>query len=192
MALGNLTRVGDLVAHSDSKNPGLGRDSVEGVSTNKEFIRSKANLDNVDVSNYKLVQKYEIAYAADTSRRGDKISIALNLGADLLVSKIYVVFKVKESQPVLPEYLFLWFRRPEFDRYARFHSWGSARETFDWNDFCEVTIPLPSLDVQLAIVNIFRSLQQRRRAYKSVVASQKRVARVFYAGIMRRDIGSAA
>lgn len=188
----SLVKVGDLIQQSELRNPGFGLDRVRGISINKEFIKSKANLVDVDVSDYKLVQRNEIAYVTVTSRNGEKISIALNLGSELLVSKTYVVFSVREDVELLPEYLFLWFRRPEFDRYSRFHSWGSARETFEWNDLCEVSVPVPPLQDQLSIVKILRSLQERRIAHKDVVAAQKRVSRVVHAGIMSGEIESVA
>lgn len=192
MNSGTLVKIGALIQQSEHRNPGFGLERVRGISINKEFIKSKANLVDVDVSDYKLVQPNEIAYVTVTSRNGEKISIALNLGSELLVSKTYVVFRVRDDVELLPEYLFLWFRRPEFDRYSRFHSWGSARETFEWNDLCEVSIPVPPLQDQLAIVKILRSLQERRIAHKDVVAAQKRVSRVVHAGIMSGLIESVA
>jgi type I restriction enzyme S subunit len=192
MNAGSLVKIGELIQQSERRNPGFGLERVRGISINKEFIKSKANLVDVDVSDYKLVQQNEIAYVTVTSRNGEKISIALNLGAELLVSKTYVVFRVRDDVELLPEYLFLWFRRPEFDRYSRFHSWGSARETFEWNDLCEVSIPVPPLQDQLSIVKILRSLQERRIAHKDVVAAQKRVSRVIHAGIMSGKIESVA
>lgn len=189
---GERIKIGDLVEQSDKRNEGLDLDAVRGISINKEFIKTKANLADVDVSDYKLVQENDFAYVTVTSRNGEKISIALNLGGDVLVSKTYTVFRVKKGVPLLPEYLFLWFRRPEFDRYSRFHSWGSARETFDWTDLCDVSVPIPSLEVQQAIVKVLRSLQERRAAQRVISSSQRRVSRVIFTGVMRQKLASVA
>jgi type I restriction enzyme S subunit len=192
MNSGTLEKVGTLIQQSEERNPGFDLNRVRGISINKEFIKSKANLVDVDVADYKLVRSGEIAYVTVTSRNGEKISIALNKGPEILVSKTYVVFRVRDNVDLLPEYLFLWFRRPGFDRYARFHSWGSARETFEWNELCEVSIPVPPLHEQLSIVKIFRSLEDRRKAHRDVIEAQKRASRVIYAGILSGKIESVA
>jgi len=81
----------------------------------------------------------------------------------IVVSTIYVAFKVKSKKKLLPEFLYLFLKRQEFDRYARFHSWGSARETFDWDDMCQVILPIPSIEKQEAIINIYHSLEKRKK-----------------------------
>lgn len=187
-----LVPLRDLIELSEARNQSLGKDSVRGISINKEFIQSKANLTEVDVTDYKVVRSGEMAYVTVTSRNGDKISIALNLGNDLLVSKTYLVFRVKSGVELLPEYAFLWFRRPEFDRFTRFHSWGSARETFDWVDFGEVSIPLPNLEAQQAIVKILRALEARRIAQRVMAGEQRRVSRILYMGIMQNALKDVA
>ncbi len=131
-------------------------DDVIGISTDKKFIDTKANMSGVSLNSYKVVKPLEFAYVADTSRRGDKIALALNDSDNpVLVSSIYTAFRCKDTNELLPKYLFMLLNRTEFDRYARFNSWGSARETFDWNEMCRVEIPLPSPKVQEAIVDLF-------------------------------------
>jgi len=192
LSISPLVELSDLVELSEDRNQGLGKESVRGISINKEFIKSKANLAEVDVSDYKLVRSGEMAYVTVTSRNGEKISIALNLDSDILVSKTYLVFRVKKGINLLPEYAFMWFRRPEFDRFSRFHSWGSARETFDWNDFREVAIPLPSLEEQEAVVKILRSLEARRVAQRVIAGEQRRVSRILYLGIKQNKFKEVA
>jgi type I restriction enzyme S subunit len=192
LSISPLVPLRDLVELSEDRNQGLGKESVRGISINKEFIKSKANLTEVDVSDYKVVRSGEIAYVTVTSRNGEKISIALNLGSDVLVSKTYLVFRPKKGVELLPEYAFMWFRRPEFDRFSRFHSWGSARETFDWNDFLEVSIPIPNLEVQEAIVKILRVLEVRRVAQRVITSEQRRISRVLYMGIMQNALKDVA
>lgn len=130
---------------------------VFGISTDKKFISTKANLDGVSLNSYKVIQPKEFTYVADTSRRGDKIALALNSsGKSVIVSSIYTAFRCKDTDELMPEYLFLLFNRPEFDRYTRFNSWGSARETFDWSEMCRVEIPVPDIKIQRAIVEVFK------------------------------------
>ena len=141
-------RLGDLIENSDLRNKDRNNlyqaEDVKGISTSKEFIETKANLKNVSLNSYRVVDPEEFAYVADTSRRGDKISLAFNrLGETLIVSSISTVFRVREAEILNPYYLFMYFNRAEFDRISRFNSWGSARETFSWEDFCDIEIDLP-------------------------------------------------
>jgi len=121
---------------------------------------------DVDISDYRVVGKGQFVFTPDTSRRGEKIAIALNTGEDALVSKIYLVFEVADKNALDAEYLFLWFKRTEFDRYARFNSWGSAREVFSWDDMCEVEIPLPDIEVQKNVVSVYRELLRNQKSYE--------------------------
>jgi type I restriction enzyme S subunit len=123
-----------------------------------------ANLEGVSLSGYKVVKPQDFAYVPDTSRRGDKVSYGFNdEDATYLVSSISIVFEVKEKDELEAGYLNLWLCRPEFDRYARFNSWGSARETFNWADMCRVKIPLPPIEVQQAIVDVYRCANEAKK-----------------------------
>ena len=144
-------KLGYLIEPCDERNyDGIYTlDDIKGISTGKEFIDTKANMDGVSLSSYKVVKNQEFAYVADTSRRGEKIAIAFNdAGKAVLISSIYTVFRVSKSNLLSSDYLFMYFNRPEFDRYARFNSWGSARETFDWDTMCDIDIELPDLNGQ--------------------------------------------
>ena len=142
----------------------LEANAVRGISTNKEFIDTKANLNGVKLSFYKIVKPESFAFVADTSRRGDKMSLAFNCSDEkYLVSSISTVYEVSARDTLLPEFLYLQFKRPEFDRYARFNSWGSARETFNWDDMCRVKIPLPPIEVQQAIVSLYHCAEEARK-----------------------------
>lgn len=155
-------RLGDYIELCDERNS-EGKytlDNVQGISTDKKFISTKANMDGVSLSSYKVVERNEFVYVADTSRRGDKIALALNTNdASILVSSIYTAFRCKDANDLLPEYLYLFLSRSEFDRYARFNSWGSARETFDWCELCRVEIPLPSIEIQRELVDTYNGLK---------------------------------
>lgn len=138
-------------------------EDVRGISTEKIFIPTKANLDGVSLKSYKIVHSDEFAYVADTSRRGDKIALAFNTGGKtVLISSIYTTFKSKNFNKLHSAYLYLLLSREEFDRYSRFNSWGSARETFDWDELCRTCIPLPPPEVQQAIVNLYNCTEEAK------------------------------
>lgn len=161
-----LTEIGPYIEQCDERNSEnlYTQDDVRGISTDKKFLPTKANLEGVSLTSYKVVNTMDFAYVADTSRRGDKIALALNTTDDkILISSIYTTFKTKDLSKLLSEYLYLMMSRSEFDRYARFHSWGSARETFNWEDMCRVAIPLPSIEEQQAIVNIYKCAAECKR-----------------------------
>lgn len=160
--------LGELIEQCNRRNTDESHkvEDVRGISTGKEFIETKANLDGVSLTSYKIVMPNEFAYVADTSRRGDKIAIAFNKSLDeILISSISTVFRVK-SKLLLSEYLFIFFNRPEFDRFSRFNSWGSARETFDWTDFCEIKISLPEVSVQQKYVNVYNAMLANQKSYE--------------------------
>lgn len=169
-----LKRLGDYVNFVDDRNIVGKLKNVKGVSTGKELISTVANLNGVNLKSYKIVDKDNFVYVPDTSRRGDKIAIALNNGDPCIVSSIYTVFSVDKAK-LLPEYLLLWFKRSEFDRYARFHSIGSAREIFNFEEMCNVMLPVPEdIEVQKSIVAIHRVLGTRSRLderLKSMITS---------------------
>ena len=158
-------RIGAFIAQSDSRNVDnkLGIERLRGISTDKVFIETKADMLDVSLSNYKLVASNEFAYVADTSRRGDKVALAFNdTEMPYLISSIYTVFKVKDANVVDPNYLMMFFTRTEFDRYARFNSWGSARETFDWLEMNDVQIPIPTIKIQRSIASLYKEYNKRK------------------------------
>lgn len=161
-------KLGDLIEPCDVRNNDLsyGADDVRGISTGKEFIATKANLDGVNLSSYKVVRKNQFAYVADTSRRGEKIALAFNKSDTILISSIYTVFQVINPDILCSGYLFMYFNRPEFDRFARFNSWGSARETFDWHDFADIEITLPAIAIQRKYVAIYEAMRANQQTYE--------------------------
>lgn len=162
-------KLGELIEQCDQRNSDNEYilDDVRGISTGKEFISTKANMDGVSLLTYKVVAQREFAYVADTSRRGEKIAIAFNTGdKPILISSIYTVFRVSQNENLVSDYLFMFFNRPEFDRYARFNSWGSARETFDWDTLCDIDIELPDLPTQQKYVDIYNALVANQQVYE--------------------------
>lgn len=154
--------LGDFIRQVDVRNTDGKEENLLGVSVQKMFIPSIANTVGTDFTKYKVVKRGQFTYIPDTSRRGDKIGIALLTDYDEgLVSNIYTVFEVKDENELLPEYLMLWFSRPEFDRYARFKSHGSVREIMDWDEMCKVELPVPSIDKQHSIVRAYQTITER-------------------------------
>lgn len=162
-------KLGDLLELVDERNSAgkYALDSVRGISIQKIFIPTKADMEGVSLSPYILVEPNSFAYVPVTSRNGEKITIAHNIsGKTFIVSSSYIVFKVNREDILLSNYLFIFFNRPEFDRYARFHSWGSARETFSWADMCDIEIQLPPIEIQKKFVAVYNSMLANQKIYE--------------------------
>ena len=165
-----LTKLGLYIEPSEHRNSEgvYDRTAVVGLSTAKQIIETKANLDGVSMTSYKLLPPRHFAYVPDTSRRGEKMSLGYNTTEEtFLVSSISVVFRVSDTANLNSDYLYMYFNRPEFDRYARFNSWGSAREAFSWDDMCDISIDLPPLPVQEKVVAVYNAMLANQRAYES-------------------------
>ena len=140
---------------------------VKGISIQKAFIETKADMTGVSLKPYILVKPDCFAYVTVTSRNGEKITLAHNDTENTyIVSSSYVVFEVVRTDILLSTYLFMYFNRPEFDRYARFNSWGSARETFSWEDMCDIDIELPPINIQQKYVDIYNAMLTNQRGYE--------------------------
>lgn len=178
-------KIGKFIEQYDKRNADdqLKLNSVKGISTDKTFIDTKADMNGVSLTSYKVVETNTFVYVPDTSRRGDKMAIALNRGEKpVLVSSIYTTFKSKDTSKLLPEYLFMFFDRSEFDRYARFNSWGSAREVFTMDDMNDVEIPIPDISVQREIVNIHKCYIERKRINEQLKALIKDICPILIKG----------
>ena len=153
--------LGDFIQPVDERNRDLKVDYLLGVSISKQFIPSIANIVGTDLSSYKIVRTGQFAYGPVTSRNGEKISIALLQDKDCIISSSDTVFEVTDNERLDPEYLMLWFSRPEFDRYTRYMSHGSVREIFDWDELCKVELPVPSIEKQRGIVKAYNTITDR-------------------------------
>lgn len=161
--LGKYIEISDLRNTEDRYNA----DAVVGISTQKKMISTKADLDGVKLTSYKLLPPGYFAYVPDTSRRGDKMSLCFNNTKDTyIVSSISIVFYINNEDELNPDYLFMYFNRPEFDRYARFNSWGSARETFDWSEMCDIEIELPPIEIQRKFAAVYVSMLENQQSYE--------------------------
>ena len=182
----------DYITQIDNRNRDLVVKKVQGISIQKKFINSKANMDGVPLGAYKIVAPGEFAYVTVTSRNGQKISIALNDGNEpYIVSSTYISFAIKDTEKLLPEFLLLWFKRPEFDRYARYNSWGSARETFDWSEMQRVRLPVPPITVQKSIVAIYHAFEARKRLAERLKTTIKEISPILIKDA-RDKVGAAA
>lgn len=162
-------RLGEFIEQLDARNTdGKYRvEDVRGIATSKDFIMTKADMDGVSLASYKVVGPGEFAFVPDTSRRGDKMSLAYNNStSSYIVSSISCVFRVHNQDKLLPDYLYIYFNRPEFDRYARFNSWGSARETFTWEDMCDIEIDLPPIEIQKKYVDVYNAMVANQKCYE--------------------------
>ena len=161
-----MKEIGPMIAPCDERNESgaYNVNSVRGVSIEKKIIPTKADMTGVGLKPYKLLKPQEFCVVPVTSRNGERISLAINAEVKTyIVSSAYDVFRVADKELLSPEYLYLIFHRPEFDRYARFNSWGSARESFSFSDMCRVKIPLPPIEVQQAVVDVYRCASEAKK-----------------------------
>ena len=178
-AIGKYLEPAELI-NDDLK---FGIDAVRGISIEKKFIETKADMKDVNLRPYLLIPPNNFAYVTVTSRNGEKISIALNdSDTTYICSSSYIVFRSKDIEKLLPQYLMLYFSRSEFNRYARFNSWGSARETFDWSDMSDMQIPIPCIKVQKAIAEIFTVYTTRKQINEQLKAQIKNICPILIRG----------
>lgn len=181
----NLKSLGNYLELIENKNSNLkyGVDSVRGISIEKRFIETKADMKGVNLRPYAVVKPNQFAYVTVTSRNGNKISLAMNDSDEpYICSSSYVVFQSKDEDALLPKFLMLYFSRSEFDRYARFHSWGSARETFDWDEMRDVKIPIPDISVQKAIADIYSVYKERQHINEKLKEQIKKICPILIKG----------
>lgn len=183
-------KLGDLIEQSDERNSEnqYSVDNVKGISIQKIFIETKANMEGVSLTPYKLVQPDDFAYVTVTSRNGEKITLAHNKTEDTyIVSSSYIVFRVKRQDLLISDYLFMYFNRSEFDRFSRFNSWGSARETFSWEDMCDMDVELPPIDIQQKYVDIYNAMVSNQECYERGLDDLKLTCDA-YIEELRRDL----
>ena len=177
----NYKRLGDYIRQVDVRNRDMSVTTLLGLSIAKQFIPSIANIIGTDMSSYKIVKPRQFGYVPVTSRNGEKITIALYEGTALcIISQAYIVFEVVDSEILLPEFLMMWFRRPEFDRYARFKSHGSAREVFEWEEMCDVMLPVPPIEEQRKIVAEYQAVERRIENNRRLIATLETTAQTIY------------
>lgn len=189
MALTKI-KLGTLISLSEDKNGDnlYGIDDVKGISIQKKFIETKADMEGVSLRPYLLVKPDDFAYVTVTSRNGEKITLAHNTTEDTyIVSSSYVVFRVARNDVLLSDYLFMYFNRPEFDRYSRFNSWGSARETFSWEEMCDIELELPPIEIQRKYVEIYKGMVDNQIAYETGLEDLKLVCDAYIEDLRREN-----
>jgi type I restriction enzyme S subunit len=177
----NYKQLGKYIQPVAGRNSDLGDLPLVGLSIQKKFIPSIANTIGTDMSTYRIIERNQFAYGPVTSRNGDKITIALFTNYErALISQAYIPFEVKDASELEPEYLMMWFRRPEFDRYARFKSHGSAREIFDWEEMCNTLLPIPTITKQREIIKEYNSIQNRIKLNEQLIQKLEETAQAIY------------
>lgn len=175
-----MKKLGDFIQPVDVRNNDLSITRLLGLSINKCFIESIANTIGTDFRPYKIVKKGQFAYGPVTSRNGEKITIALLEEPECIISSSYAVFEITDTSKLLPEYLMLWFSRPEFDRYARYKSHGSVREIFDWDEMCRVELPVPDIKEQQKIVDTYNAITNRIRIKQKINENLEKTAQCLF------------
>lgn len=163
-------KIGSHLVRHDIRNGKNGTKNVMGISTSKQFREPSAKVNKEELANYKVCYPRQIAFVQTTHNEKVFAYAFNNTDQAIVVSSVNEVFSTKENE-LHPEYLCMFFNRTEFDRYARFHSWGSARETFTWNDLVEVSIPIPNIEVQKAVAEVY-SVYTMRKAINEQLKKQ--------------------
>lgn len=177
----NYKRLGEYIQPVEGRNTDLRDIPLMGLSINKVFIPSIANTIGTNMATYRIIKRNQFGYGPVTSRNGEKITIALFDDYDeAMISQAYTPFEVTDTEKLLPEYLMMWFRRPEFDRYARFKSHGSAREIFSWDEMQEVMLPIPHPNKQREIVKEYNILQNRIKLNEQLIQKLEETAQAIY------------
>lgn len=171
-------RLGDYIEPHCEKNVGMTVNLSQGINNNKYFQNPRQVAQNSE--NDQIVRKGQFAFNKATTRNGDKISIAYRDGEDCTVSSAYQVFSIKDEEKLNPYYLLLWFKRPEFDRYARFKSHGSAHEFFTWEEMCNVMLPVPPISEQRRIVNEYQTVERRIANNEALIQKLEESAQAIY------------
>lgn len=153
--------IGPYIKPCDERNSDLKIKLAQGITNDKEFANPKQVADAI--TSAKIVRKGQFAYNRATTRNGEKISIAYRTGDDCVVSSAYQIFEISAKNKLHPEYLMMWYKRSEFDRYSRYKSKGSAHEFFEYEDMENVRIPIPSIEIQKAIASIYNVYKERQR-----------------------------
>lgn len=185
--MSEMKKLGDFIQPVDVRNSDLSVTRLLGLSINKCFIESIANTIGTDFRPYKIVKKGQFAYGPVTSRNGEKITIALLEEPECIISSSYAVFEITDTSKLLPEYLMLWFSRPEFDRYARYKSHGSVREIFDWDEMCRVELPVPDIKEQQKIVDTYNAITNRIQIKQKINENLEKTAQCLFEDMWNSD-----
>lgn len=178
--------IGPYIERHDVRNGPNGTKNVMGISTTKEFREPTSKVNRNELSNYKVVKPRQISFVQTTHNEKVFCNAFNNTNEDVVVTSVNEVFSTKEDK-LLPEYLVMFFNRIEFDRYARFHSWGSARETFTWDDLVKVEIPIANITTQKSIVNIYTAYKERKEINDKLKSQIKNICSILIKGSLEEN-----
>lgn len=170
-----MVELNSYIHRLDRRNKDNAIKAVKGLSVTKQFREPTSKVDRDNLRNYKIVEKDQFAFVQTTNNEKCLVTCLSQFDFSIVVSSVNEVFEIVDKDKLLPEYLYLQFKPPEFDRYARFNSWGSARETFNWDDMCRVKIPLPPIEVQRAIVALYHCAEEARKIAEEAKVQLARV-----------------
>lgn len=176
----NMKRLGDYIRPIDVRNRDLKVTRLVGLTIDKAFIPSVANTIGTDLSNYKVISENQFACSLMQVSRDGKMPIAMFKGEPCIMSPAYPMFEVSKTNELLPEYLMMWFSRSEFDREASFYAVGGVRGSLEWNDFCDMQIPVPAIEKQREIVAEYNTLATRIETNKKLIATLEQTAQTLY------------
>ena len=173
--------IGQYIERYDVRNGTNGTKNVMGVSTSKEFREPTSKVNRNELANYKVVKPRQISFVQTTHNEKVFAYAFNNTDEDIVVTSVNEVFSVDEER-LLPEYLSMFFNRTEFDRYARFHSWGSARETFTWIDLIKVELPIADMTIQKSIADIYTVYKERKSINEKLKSQIKDICPILIKG----------
>lgn len=184
-SLDNHQPLNKLVRLVDTRNQNLKVTNLLGINVHKVFMPSKANVGETDLSKYKIIQKEQFAYSAMQVGRDETVRVVLySKDEPSIISPAYLVFEVIDKNIVLPEFLMLWFHRPEFNRYGWFISDSSVRASLEWDRFKEINIPIPDIEIQKAVVTIYHTWETRKRINIQLKHTIKPICPVLIKGVV--------
>lgn len=175
-----MNRLGDYIRPVDVRNRDLKVTRLMGINIEKRFMPSVANTIGTDLSNYKVISENQFACSLMQVSRDGKMPIAMFKGEPCIMSPAYPMFEVSKTNELLPEYLMMWFSRSEFDREASFYAVGGVRGSLEWNDFCDMQIPVPAIEKQREIVAEYNTLATRIETNKKLIATLEQTAQTLY------------
>ena len=174
-------KIGEYIQLVDERNKGLQVQQLLGLSISKQFIPSVANIIGTDMENYKIIRRNQFACSTMQVRRDKKMPVALLQEVDeAIISQAYPVFEVKDPSELLPEYLMMWFTRSEFDREACFNAVGGVRGSLEWEDFCAMQFPIPTITKQREIVKEYNVIQNRIALNQQLIKKLEETAQAIY------------
>lgn len=184
----NYRRIGDCIRVVDKRNSDLSVENLLGLSITKEFVPSVANTVGTDMSKYKIVKRNQFVCSTMQVRRDKKMPVALLQHVDEgIISPAYYVFEVIDENIILPEYLMMWFSRTEFDREACFYAIGGVRGSLEWEDFCDMKLPVPSIEKQREIVKEYNTILNRIHLNEKIIEKLEVTVQSLYYNVFKND-----